>query len=125
VKAIKAVYTEALKDDWMVMSQQMDMDMIEKTLLEEHEHTQNGFEWAYEETKLMQLIDTGECIMSIEKQVGDSQNMGQTILVSESWDLDKTKQYSGFGEIAMPILKFNKSNLEHPRLHYSGLLRVH
>lgn len=123
VKAIKAVHTEALKDDWMVVSQQMDMDLIEKMQLEENQSTQSGFEWAYEETKLMQLMATGECIMSIDKQIGDSQEYGQTPNATENTVIENMED-ERFGITAMSILKYNKSATEHPRLHYSALLRV-
>lgn len=123
MEAVKKVYEDSLDNDWIRTCHQIEMDLIEKKVLEEEETTQSGFEWTYEEAKLKSLLEHGDCVITVD---GSNQFSGEKDNYQSSTDYTSFDYLaeSCFENCLLSLLKNNGFHLEHPRLQYSGLLRV-
>lgn len=118
VEAVKRVFRDEVEDDTgsgRVM--QKEMDKVLSTVIEESKLTGEGLDLHYDEIKLMDILEKGECVLSLG-QAGQEN-------AKQSSKPQPDNLISDYGLMIMQLLKFSVSLGEHnPRLHYTVFLKV-
>ena len=119
VEALKKVFQEEVEDDTgsgRVM--QKEMDKLLSTMIEESKVTGEGLDLQYDEIKLMDILEKGECVLTLGQQ-GSERAEGEQRPKSDNL-------ISDYALMIMQLLKFSISLGEnHPRLHYTVFLKVY
>lgn len=118
VEAVKRVFKEEVEDDTgsgRVM--QKEMDKVLSSVIEESKLTGDGLDLQYDEIKLMDILEKGECVLSLDQAGQDK--------VKDQIKAKTDNLINDYGLMIMQLLKFSISLGEHnPRLHYTVFLKV-